>query len=183
MDGYRVTLSELCTILKERPGHRHARNLVLVGLPPATAHRLSRELAEALDAAYVDFDCELLAALAADGWEKHLALERRGAVYPGRRTAEKWLADVTVRICPEKPLVIGNVNLAVRYEVDVARALYDASERGLCILAAGGRIQGQTLLIHGTLPQTGAGSPVYEVVPPADPTPPSTVTSVQDRLL
>ncbi len=153
------------------------------GLPLATAHCQSRDLAEKLNAAYVDFDCELLAVLAADGWEKHLGLERHGAVYPGRRTAEKWLAEVTTRIRPDKALVIGNVNLAVRYEIDVARALYDASEQGLCILAAGGRIQGQTLLIHGTLPQTGASSPLYEVVPTADdPSPPSAV-SIQDRLL
>jgi hypothetical protein len=59
------------------------------------------------------------------------------------------------------------VNLAVRYEVDLAKALYDAAERGLCIIAAGGRLQDQTLLIHGRLPQSGAGSPAYGLVSPA----------------
>jgi hypothetical protein len=39
--------------------------------------------------------------------------------------------------------------------------------RGLCVIATGGRLQGQTLLVHGMLPQIGAGSPVYEVVLPA----------------
>jgi hypothetical protein len=89
---------------------------------------------------------------------------------------------VAERINRTRPMVIGNVNLAIRYDVDVATALYDATEAGLCILAAGGRLQGQTLLVHGTLPQTGAGSPAYEVVPPADrhPEPPHVV---QDRLI
>ena len=79
--------------------------------------------------------------------------------------------------------MIGNPNLVVRYEIDVATALYDATERGLCVIAAGGRLQGQTLLIHGVLPQTGAGSPAYEVVPPADDTSPTPPHAVQDRLL
>jgi hypothetical protein len=90
---------------------------------------------------------------------------------------------VTERVNRERPLVIGNLNLAVRYEIDVAAALYDGTERGLCIIAAGGRLQGQTLLIHGRLPQTGAGSLAYEVVPPADDTTPAHPRTVQDRLL
>ena len=79
--------------------------------------------------------------------------------------------------------MIGNVNLAVRYEIDLAGALYDATERGLCVIAAGGRLQGQTLLVHGLLPQTGAGSLAYEVIlPPPDGRlePPR---ATQDRLL
>lgn len=54
---------------------------------------------------------------------------------------------------------------------------------GVCLKTPGGRLQGQTLLIHGVLPQTGAGSPAYEVVPPADETPPTSPRPLQDRLL
>ncbi len=65
----------------------------------------------------------------------------------------------------------------------MAQALYDASENGLCIIAAGGRVQGQTLLIHAVLPQTGANSPAYEVVSPPDDTQPDRTQTIQERLL
>jgi hypothetical protein len=90
---------------------------------------------------------------------------------------------VAGRINGERPLVIGNPNLVVRYEIDVATTLYDATERGLCVIAAGGRLQGQTFLIHVRLPQTGAGSPDYEVVLPPDGTYPEPPRTVQERLL
>lgn len=181
----RVTLDQLVELLCQRvaaPGRRE-RNLVLVALPLETAHRDAPRLAQALHADYLDFDCGLLAQMEADDWADHVALERRGTLAVGQMLARRWLADVAGRIPSERPLVIGNLNLAVRYEIDVAAALYDATERGLCIIAAGGRLQGQTLWIHGRLPQTGAGSPAYEVVPPPDPTPLPPPRPVQERLV
>ena len=183
MPDSRVTLAQLSDLLRKRAAYQHARNLVLVALPLETAHRDARQLAQALGADCLDFDCELLAQMEADDWDEHVELERRGTLSIGQMLARDWLATIAGRIDRERPLVIGNLNLAVRYEIDVARAVYDATEHGLCIVAAGGRLQGQTLLIHGRLPQTGADSPAYEVVPPAgEPTPPSPRT-VQDRLL
>jgi hypothetical protein len=179
----RVTLAQLTGLLRERAAQHHARNLVLVALPLETAHRDAHQLAEAIGAEYVDFDCELLAQMEADEWDDHVALQRRGTLSIGQSLARDWLAGVTGRINRQRPLVIGNVNLAVRYEIDVATALYDATERGLCVIAAGGRLQSQTLLLHGRLPQTGAGSPAYEVVPPPDDTHPAAPDTRQERLL
>lgn len=183
MAEQRVTLAQAVELLAARARQRYARNLILLALPLASAHRLGRELAQVLDAAYLDFDCELLEQLEVDGWEEHVELAQRDNTAEGRMVAEKWLQQVAQRLDPAQPLVIGNVNLAVRYEIDVAAALYDASERGLCILAAGGRLQGQTLLLHGRLPQTGAGSPAYELLSPSEPTQASPTSAVQDRLL
>ena len=179
----RVTLTQLTDLLCERIRYHHARNLFLAALPLETAHRDARQLADALGAEYLDFDCEFLAQLEADDWDDHVALEQKGTLSVGQRLARGWLAEVAGRINRERPLVVGNINLAVRYEIDVAQALYDATERGLCVIAAGGRLQGQTLLIHGRLPQTGAGSPAYEVAPPSDDTTPATPRTVQERLL
>ncbi len=178
----RVTMPQLTELLRELAGYLHGRNLILVALPLETAGRDARELARALSAEDVDFDCELLVQMEADDWDDHVALERRGTLAVGQRLARQWLTTVAARINRTRPLVIGNINLAVRYNIDVATALYDATEAGLCVIAAGGRLQGQTLLIHGALAQTGAGSPAYEVVPPSDhrPEPPRTI---QDRLL
>ena len=183
MPEMRVTLEQLADLLRQRASHLHARNLVLVAMPLETAHRGAQRLAEALSADYLDFDCELLAQLEADDWDDHVELERRGTFSIGQRLAGNWLADVADRINDTRPLVMGNLNLAVLYEIDVARAVYDATERGLCIIAAGGRLQGQTLLIHGRLPQTGADSPAYEVVAPAGDEPQPPPRTVQDRLL
>jgi len=183
MTDHRLTLTQLFDLLRERATHHHARNLVLVALPLETAHHDARRIAEALDAEYVDFDCELLAQFEADGWDDHVALERKGTLSIGQMLARDWLAEVAGRVAPRRPLVVGDLNLAVRYGIDVAQALYDASERGLCVVAAGGSIQGQTLLIHGCLPQTGAGSAAYEVVPAPDGAPPEPPGVVQDRLL
>lgn len=182
MAEVRVTLEQLADLLRQRAAYQHARNLVLVALPLETAHRDARWLAEALSAEYLDFDCELLAQMEADDWDEHVELDRRGTLAIGQMLAGDWLAQASERISRERPLVVGNLNLAVRYEIDVARALYDATERGLCVIAAGGRVQSRTLLIHGRLPQTGADSPAYEVVPPADDVP-SAPRFVQDRLL
>jgi hypothetical protein len=179
----RVTLDQLTSLLRQRASYRHARNLVLVALPLETAHRDARHLAEAIGAAYLDFDCELLNQMEGDDWDEHVDLERRGTLAIGQMLARDWLADATKRINRDRPLVIGNVNLAARYEIDVAKIIYDATERGLCILAAGGRLMGQTLLIHGRLPQTGADSPAYEVMSPMGDEPQPPPRTVQDRLL
>jgi hypothetical protein len=149
MPDSRVTLAQLSDLLRKRSAYQHARNLVLVALPLETAHRDARQLAQALSADSLDFDCELLAQMEADDWDEHVELERRGTLSIGQMLARDWLTKVAGHINQERPLVIGNLNLAVRYEIDVARAVYDATERGLCIVAAGGRLQGQTLLIHG----------------------------------
>lgn len=182
MAEVRVTLPQLAELLRGRAAYRHARNLVLVALPLSSAHRDARWLAEALGAEYLDFDGALLTQLAAEDWDELVALERRGTLAVSHLAAREWLAQLGGRINAERPLVIGNLNLAVRYELDVAQALYDATESGLCVIAAGGRLRGQTLLIHGTLPQTGADSPAYEIfaATSSDPAPPS---AVQDRLL
>ncbi len=179
----RVTLPQLIDLLRERATQHHARSLVLAALPLPGAHRDARQLADALGAEYVDFDCALLAQMEADDWDDHVALERKGTFSIGQTLAREWLAEVAGRVNRQRPLVIGNLNLAVRYEIDVATALYDATERGLCVIAAGGRLQGQTLIIHGQLLQTGAGSPAYEVTPPPDDAPPASPQVIQDRLL
>jgi hypothetical protein len=182
VDG-RVTLEELAKLLGQRAAYQHARNLMLVALPLEKANRDAQRLAEAIGAEYLDFDCELLAQMEEDNWDEHVDLERRGTLAIGKMLTGDWLTEVAKRINREWPLVIGNVNLAVRYEIDVAKALYDFTERGLCILAAGGRLQGQTLLIHGRLPQTGADSPAYEVVRAVGEESTGPPRTVQDRLL
>lgn len=183
MADNRVTLEQLTSLLRQRTSYQHARNLVLVALPLETAHRDAHHVAEAIGAAYLDFDCELLKQTEDDDWDEHVDLERRGTLAIGQMLARDWLVDAAKWISRERPLVIGNVNLAVRYEIDVARALYDATEQGLCIIAAGGRLQGQTLLIHGRLPQTGADSPAYEVMPAGSDEPAAPPRTFQDRLL
>jgi hypothetical protein len=183
MAEQRVSLAQLTDLLRERAAALHARNLVLAALPLETAHRDARQLARDLGAEYLNFDCELLARMEADDWEDHVALERRGTLSIGQMLARDWLIEMAGRVNRGRPLVIGNVNLAVRYEIDVAQAFYDATERGLCVLAAGGRLQGQTLLVHGVLPQTGARSPAYEVVASTDDTEHHAPSAMQERLL
>ena len=179
----RVTLAQLTELLRERAAFQYARNLVLVALPMETAHRDARQLAQALNADYVDFDCELLAQMEADDWDDHVALEKRGTLSVGQRLAREWLAQMAQRINRQRPLVIGNVNLAVRYQIDVARSVYDATQNGLCILAFAGRMQGQVMLLHGALPQTGAGSQAYELIIPTNPPePPDIPKAVQEKL-
>ena len=114
MTETRVTMPQLTELLRERAGYLHARNLILVALPLETAGRDARELARALGAEYVDFDCELLAQMEADDWDDHVAMERRGTLAVGQRLARLWLVAVAARINRERPLVVGNINLAVR---------------------------------------------------------------------
>lgn len=183
MTENRLTLSQLSQQLQQRAKYQHERNLILVAFPLATAHQEAKTLARSLGADYLDFDCELLAQFEADDWADHVQLERKNTLSIGQMVARTWLSQVAQRINRQKPLVVGNINLAVRYELDVAQALYDATANGMCIIAAGGRVQSQTLLIHGVLPQTGASSPAYEVVRPPDDRSPGRPQPVQDRLL
>jgi hypothetical protein len=176
-------MDELIRLLSERKTYLYARNLVLVALPIETAHRLAPQLARALIADYLDFDSEFIKQLEGDDWEEHVALEKKGTLAIGKSLAERWLQKVSERLNPKRPLVIGNVNLAVRYQIDLANALYDATERGLCVIAAGGRLQGQTLWLHGILSQTGAGSQAYELITAQAPENLEPPKAVQDRLL
>ncbi len=178
-----ITLPQLCELLRSWNPRQHARNLVLVAMPLASAHQQAPALAEAINATYLDFDCALLQQLEADDWDDHLQLEKKGHFTVGQMVAKTWLETVAVQLQPQKPLVIGNLNLAVRYKIDVAAALYDATERGLCVIAGGGRLQGQTLLIHGEQPQTGASAPTYQVAELTDPPATWVPTPIQDRLL
>lgn len=182
MSEHQITFEELVTRLQGRNPRRFARNLMLVALPLATAHRESHRLAEAIGANYIDFDCGFLARLAEDDWAEHVMFERRNMISFGQRLGTAWLEEVAQQLTPEQPLVIGNINLAVRYDIDLAAALYDSTENGLLVIAAAGHIQGQTLLIHGKHPQTGANSPAYEIVPAPTPAPLDTQTT-QGRLL
>ena len=183
MPEMQVSLEELIRLLQERQTYLYARNLALVALPIETAHRLAPRLATALHADYLDFDQELLGVLAQDDWDEHVALEKKSTLTIGKSLAERWLRQVGARLNRQRALVIGDANLAVRYQVDVARALYDATQNGLCILAFAGRLQGPVLLLHGILPQTGAGSQAYELfMPSTPPDPPDIVRAVQERL-
>ena len=182
MAEYRLTLTQLTEQLQSRIKYQHERNLILVAFPLETAHQDARTLAQRLEASYLDFDCQLLAQFEADDWDDHVQMERKDTLSIGQMVVRDWLSQVARHINRKKPLVIGNINLAVRYNIDVAQALYDATANGLCIITAGGRVQGQTLLIHGVLPQTGAGSPAYEVIPSPDDRPGQTRT-IQERLL
>lgn len=184
MPEIQVGMDELVRLLQERQSYLYARNLVLVALPIETAHLLAPKIAEALQADYLDFDRELLRELEQDDWEEHVALDKKGTLSIGKSLTERWLGKIGARLTRQRPLVIGNANLAVRYQIDVARIIYDATQNGLCILAFAGRIQGQVLLLHGSLPQTGAGSQTYELLVPLPPpdVPPDIAKAVQDRL-
>ncbi|TEU14166.1 MAG: hypothetical protein E3J21_16705 [Anaerolineales bacterium] len=118
-----VTLAQLTDLLRERATYQHERNLVLMALPLETAHRDAPQLAQALNADYLDFDCELLAQMEADDWGAHVTLERRRTLSVGQMLARDWLAEVAGRINREQARVIGNLNLAVPYEINVATAL------------------------------------------------------------
>lgn len=183
MPEMQVNVDELIRLLQERQTYLYARNLVLIALPIEAAHLLAPKIALALKVDYLDFDQELLRELEQDDWDEHVALDKKGTLTIGRSLAERWLRKVGARLNKERPLVIGNANLAVRYQVDVARSIYDATQNGLCILAFAGRMQGQVLLLHGTLPQTGAGSQAYELIIPSNPPePPDIPKAVQERL-
>jgi hypothetical protein len=184
MAEHQITFAELVTLLRARNPRSFARNLVLVALPLATAHRESRRLAEVLGAKYIDFDCGFLAQLAIDDWAEHVMFERRKMFSFGQRLGTAWLRELAQQLTPDLPLVIGNINLAVRYDIDLAAGLYDSTENGLLVIAAAGHIRGQTLFIHGRQPQTGANSPAYEVVSSAAGlSATDSPGSVQERLL
>lgn len=183
MPEIQVNLDELIRLLQERQTYLYARNLVLVALPIEVAHHLAPKIAQALKADYLDFDQELLSKLEQDDWDEHVALDKKSNLTIGKSLTERWLRQVGARLNKERPLVIGNANLAVHFQIDVARAIYDATQNGLCILAFAGHLQGQVLRLHDSLPQTGAGSQAYEVIIPSKPPElPDIPKAVQDRL-
>lgn len=165
MEDRQVAYLDLVTLLQERARQQYGRNLTLVALPMEKAHSIAPKLAQDLQADYLDFDRELIQELEADDWNEHVQLERAGNLRVAQHLAQTWLRRVgQKRVSRSKPLVVGNLNLAVRYSIDVAALLYDASQNGQVVITAGGDVQRGTLLIHRSLPQTGAGSPVFELV-------------------
>ena len=165
MANTRLTQAELIAQLQARAKRRDRYNLILVAMPLATAHQDAEELARALGAEYVDFDRELIARMEADDWEYHVETERAGDLSEGRQLAQALAQDIKERLDRSRPLVVGNCNLIVRYQVDLAAALLDASRRGLCVVCAGGRAQDGALYVHGIFKFVGAGTvPALEVV-------------------
>jgi hypothetical protein len=134
-------------------------------MPLATAHRDAEELARALGAEYLDFDKELIARMEDDDWDYHVEAERSGDLSEGRRLAQALIEVIADRLGRTRPVVIGNCNLVVRYQVDLAAGLLPASSRGLCVVCAGGKVQDGALLVHGTFKFTGAGTvPALELL-------------------
>jgi hypothetical protein len=165
MPNTRLTKAELIAELRTRAKRRGRYNLILVAMPLATAHRDAEELARALNAEYVDFDRELIDRMEADDWDYHVEAERAGDLSEGRRLAQALIGDIADRLDRSRPVVIGNCNLVVRYQVDLAASLLDASSRGLCVICAGGKVQDGALYVHGTFKFVGAGIvPALEVM-------------------
>ena len=164
MANFRVTQAELIAELQARAKRRDRYNLILVAMPLATARQAAEALARALNAEYVDFDRELIERMEADDWGYHVEAERTGDLSEGRRLAQGLIEDIAGRLGAQ-PVVLGNCNLVVRYQVDLAAALLDASSRGLCLICAGGKVQDGALCVHGTFKFVGAGTvPALEVV-------------------
>jgi hypothetical protein len=158
MANTRLTQAELIAELQARAKRTDRYNLILVAMPLATAHRDAERLARSLGAEYVDFDRELVARMEADDWEYHVEAERAGDLSDGRRLAQALAEDIGKRLNRSRPVVVGNCNLVVRYQVDLAAALLDASKRGPCVVCAGGRVQDGALHVHGTFKFVGAGT-------------------------
>ena len=160
----KVTWDDLIQKLRARLERLGDYNLVLVALPLESAHEDAPRLSEALAAHYVDFDRELIGRLESDGWDDHVSLAMHGHLEPGRALAEAVLDEVVAALQPARPVVVGNPNLAAFYGLDLGTLLYPRTRAGHCILAAPGHVRGQTLLLQGLHPQTGAGfTPVWEL--------------------
>lgn len=165
MASIRLTQAEMITQLQARAKRTDRYNLILVAMPLATAHRDAEDLAQALDAEYVDFDRELITRMETDDWDYHVEAEREGDLSEGRRLAEGLIQDIANRLGRERATVIGNCNLVVRYKLDLAAELLPASSRGLCVICAAGKVQDGALYVHGTFRFTGAGViPALELV-------------------
>lgn len=164
MADVKITWEQLVQKLRASFERLGDYNLVLVALPLNSAHEDALRLKEVLAAHYVDFDRELIRRLEDDGWEDHVSLAKHGHLEPGRVLAEELLDDIAAALQPERPVVVGNPNLAAFYELDLGTLLYPRSKAGHCVLAAPGRVRGQTLLLQGLHPQTGSGfTPVWEL--------------------
>jgi hypothetical protein len=151
--------------LQARAKRRDRYNLILVAVPLDTAHRQAESLAQALGAQYVDFDRELITRMEDDDWEYHVEAERVGDLSEGRQLAQDLVEEIAGRLDRSRPLVIGNCNLAVRYQVDLAARLLSASSEGLCVICAGGKVRDGALYVQGTFKLVGSGIvPVLELV-------------------
>ena len=157
MSEIQVTWETLIQNLKSRLNRLGDYNLTLVALPLESAHLDAPRLCKELGGSYYDFDRELVLRLEDDGWEDHLNLSKRGSLQPGRSLADELLDDILAELSPTRPIVIGNSNLAVYYEMDLGALLYPRTRGGHCILAAPGRVRGQVLLLQGLHQQTGSG--------------------------
>ena len=165
MSEIQVTWEKLIQNLKACLNRLGDYNLTLVALPLESAHLDAPRLCEELGGLYFDFDVELIQRLEDDGWEDHLNLAKRGSFQPGRSMAEELLDDIVAELNHIRPVVIGNSNLAVFYELGLGALLYHRTRDGHCILAVPGRVRGQTLLLHERHPQTGSGfTPIWELL-------------------
>ncbi len=165
MASTRVTWPELIAELEARMRRRDRYNLILVAMSLSTAHRDAEELARALQAEYVDFDRELIRQMEGDDWDYQVEAERVGNLSEGRRMIVALVEGVAGRLEHSRPVVVGNCNLAVRYETDLAAALLHASSHGLCVICAGGKVQDGALYVHGIFRWIGAGTvPALELV-------------------
>jgi len=165
MASSRLTQADMVAQLQARAKRTDRYNLILVAMPLATAHRDAEDLAQALDAEYVDFDRELITRMEADDWDYHVEAEREGDLSEGRRLAQALIQHIANRLSRERPTVIGDCNLVVCYQVDLAAELLQASSRGLCVVCAGGKVQDSALYVHGTFKFVGARTvPALELV-------------------
>jgi len=158
MASTRLSQVDVIAQLRARAKRRDRYNLILVAMPLETAHRKAKEIARSLAARYVDFDRELIDRMEADDWEYYVEAEQAGDLSEGRRLAQALVADIAGQLESSRPVVIGNCNLAVRYQVDLVAKLLPASSKGFCALCAGGRVQDGALYVHGTFKFLGAGT-------------------------
>ena len=165
MAEIQVTWDELIYQLKARIKRIENYNLLFVALPLRSAHVNASKLCKQLEGEYIDFDRELIDRLEKDNWEEHINLVQHENMIPGRIIAEKLVGDVVQELNPSRPIVLGNPNLAIFFNLDLGAFIYPHTRTGNCIFAAPGSVRGQTLLLHGLHPQTGAGfTPIWELV-------------------
>jgi len=159
-----VTWEQLIKRLRARLERVENYNLIYVAFPLKSAHQDAIQLSKELGGIYFDFDQMLIERLEDDDWDGHIALVQHGHFAPGRLIAEALINDAVSELNPSHPVIIGNQNLAVYYDLDLGTLLYPHTRSGHCIYAAPGSVREQTLLLHGLHPQTGSGfTPVWEL--------------------
>ena len=150
-------VSQVAEELRHRAGHLDTWNLVPIVVPPGDAHRVWRRIAHAAGASEMDFDAEAIALMEAQGWDRFLALER-GSIYdPLRKLLAEVAGSARSRVSSARPLVVGNVNLAVLCGGDaVLDSLYQASAGGVIGVCVGGSVSGGRVMLHHSAPVAGA---------------------------